>query len=84
MASKHMKVSCFSLPPGPGSHPHMIGPLEIAANAAATAAILLAGRNSIHTWWTGMLGCALFALLFWQSKLYADVVLQMFFVVSSY
>ena len=61
----------------------MIGPLEIAANAAATAAILLAGRNSIHTWWTGMLGCALFALLFWQSKLYADVVLQVFFVVSS-
>ncbi|HBF51691.1 MAG TPA: nicotinamide mononucleotide transporter, partial [Massilia sp.] len=29
----------------------MIGPLEIAANGFATAAILLAGRNSIHTWW---------------------------------
>ena len=61
----------------------MIGPLEIAANAAATAAILLAGRNSIHTWWTGMLGCTLFTVLFFQSKLYADVVLQVFFVVSS-
>ena len=61
----------------------MTGPLEIAANAAATAAILLAGRNSIHTWWTGIIGCTLFALLFFQSKLYADVVLQVFFVLSS-
>ncbi|XYJ12676.1 nicotinamide riboside transporter PnuC [Telluria sp. B2] len=61
----------------------MIGPLEITANAAATAAILLAGRNSIHTWWTGIVGCLLFALLFFQAKLYADVVLQVFFVVSS-
>lgn len=61
----------------------MIGPLEIGANAAATLSIVLAGRNSIHTWWTGMLGCTLFALLFFQSKLYADVVLQVFFVLSS-
>lgn len=61
----------------------MIGPLEIGANAAATLSIVLAGRNSIHTWWTGMLGCALFALLFFESKLYADVVLQVFFVLSS-
>lgn len=61
----------------------MIGSLEIAANAAATAAILFAGRNSIHTWWTGMLGCTLFTVLFFESKLYADVVLQVFFVISS-
>ena len=61
----------------------MIGPLELAANFAATAAILLAGRNSIHTWWTGIIGCVLFAVLFYQSQLYADVVLQVFFIVSS-
>lgn len=61
----------------------MIGPLELAANAAATIAILLAGRNSIHTWWTGMLGCSLFTLLFFEFRLYADVVLQVFFVISS-
>lgn len=61
----------------------MIAPLELAANAAATASILLAGRNSIHTWWTGILGCSLFALLFFESKLYADVVLQVFFVLAS-
>jgi nicotinamide mononucleotide transporter len=61
----------------------MIGPLEVAANAAATFAIFLAGRNSIHTWWAGMLGCGLFALLFFQANLYADVLLQVFFIASS-
>ena len=40
----------------------------------------MAGRNNIHTWWLGMLGCALFALLFHHSQLYADVVLQLFFI----
>jgi nicotinamide mononucleotide transporter len=61
----------------------MIGPLEMAANGAATAAILLAGRNSIHTWWTGIVGCVLFAVLFYDAKLYADVALQIFFIGSS-
>ncbi|NHZ42536.1 nicotinamide riboside transporter PnuC [Massilia aquatica] len=60
----------------------MIGPLEIAANVGATACILLAGRNSVHTWWTGIVGCALFTVLFYQSNLYADVALQGFFIVS--
>lgn len=61
----------------------MTGALEIAANAGATIAIVLAGRNSVHTWWTGIVGCLLYALLFFESKLYADVVLQAFFVISS-
>jgi nicotinamide mononucleotide transporter len=58
-------------------------PLELLANAVITASILLAGRNSVHTWWTGILGCLLFAALFYQAQLYADVVLQTFFVVTS-
>jgi nicotinamide mononucleotide transporter len=61
----------------------VIGPLEISANAATAVAIFLAGRNSIHTWWTGILGCSLFGVLFYQTNLYADVALQVFFVVSS-
>lgn len=61
----------------------MISPLEITANGVVTASILLAGRNSAHTWWTGILGCALFAGVFLQAKLYADVLLQLFFVVTS-
>jgi nicotinamide mononucleotide transporter len=58
----------------------MTGPLELAANAFTAAAIVLAGRNNVHTWWTGIAGCALFAVLFAQSQLYADVVLQAFFI----
>ncbi|HEY0065481.1 MAG TPA: nicotinamide riboside transporter PnuC [Telluria sp.] len=61
----------------------MTEPLEIAANVATGLAIFLAGRNNVHTWWTGIVGCSLFAVLFYQSKLYADVLLQAFFIVSS-
>jgi nicotinamide mononucleotide transporter len=57
-------------------------PLEIAANGFSAACILLAGRNNVHTWWTGIVGCSLFAVLFYQTNLYADVALQAFFVVT--
>lgn len=57
--------------------------LEIAANAFNAAAILLAGRNSVHTWWTGVAGCALFGVLFLEVRLYADATLQLFFIATS-
>jgi len=57
--------------------------LEIGANVATAVSILLAARNSVHTWWTGIAGCALFALLFYGTQLYADVVLQAFFIATS-
>lgn len=58
-------------------------PLEVAANGFATASIVLAGRNSVQTWWTGIVGCALFAALFFEARLYADVTLQIAFIVTS-
>lgn len=58
-------------------------PLEVAANAFTALAIVLAGRNNVHTWWTGIVGCTLFGVLFAQNRLYADVVLQAFFVGTS-
>jgi len=61
----------------------VISPCEIAANALNAASIILAGRNSVHTWWTGILGCALFGVLFFSARLYADVTLQSFFIVTS-
>ncbi len=61
----------------------MTSALEIAANVTVAASILLAGRNSVHTWWTGILGCTLFGLVFHEARLYADVVLQGAFVVTS-
>ena len=45
--------------------------------------ILLAARNSVHTWWTGIIGCLLFLLLFYSSQLYADSLLQVFFIGTS-
>jgi nicotinamide mononucleotide transporter len=59
-----------------------VTPLEIAANAFTALCIFLAGRNNVHTWWTGIVGCVLFGWLFLLSKLYADVTLQAFFVVT--
>lgn len=57
--------------------------LEIAANVTSTASILLAARNSVHTWWTGIIACFLFSAVFAEARLYADVTLQSFFVVTS-
>lgn len=54
-------------------------PLEIGGNAFTLASVYFARRNSIHTWWTGMIGVSLYGALFFGAKLYADVVLQAFF-----
>ncbi len=60
----------------------MISPLEIVANAVMAVSIVLAGRNNIHSWWLGIVGCVLFAALFYSVNLYADVALQLFFIVT--
>ncbi|HEY1052338.1 MAG TPA: nicotinamide riboside transporter PnuC [Prosthecobacter sp.] len=57
-------------------------PLEISANAFTALCIILAGRNNVHTWWAGIVGCLLFGWLFYDSQLYADAMLQVFFVVT--
>ncbi|MYM99071.1 nicotinamide riboside transporter PnuC [Duganella vulcania] len=62
----------------------MTSPLEIAANVVMTASIVLAGRNNVHSWWLGVVGCAMFAALFYSVKLYADVALQLFFIVTCF
>jgi nicotinamide mononucleotide transporter len=56
---------------------------EVATNLVYLASILLATRNSLHTWWTGIVGCLMFAWLFFESRLYADVTLQAFFIITS-
>ena len=54
-------------------------PLEVAGNAFTLASVYAARTNSVHTWWTGMVGVTLYGVLFFGAKLYADVVLQVFF-----
>ena len=56
--------------------------LEVAANAVMALSIVLAGRNNVHSWWLGVIGCSMFAALFYTSRLYADVALQGFFIVT--
>lgn len=56
---------------------------ELFANGFTAASIVLAGRNSVHTWWTGILSGVLFGWVFYLARLYADVTLQGFFVVTS-
>ena len=56
--------------------------IEISANLVNLLSIVLATRNSVHTWWTGIAGCALFGWLFFTAQLYADVTLQLFFVIT--
>ena len=60
-----------------------MNPVEVAANAFVAAAIFLAGRNNVHTWWLGIVGCALFGWVFYHANLYADVTLQAFFIITS-
>lgn len=60
----------------------MTSALEIAANAVMAISIVLAGRNNVHSWWVGIIGCAMFGALFYSVNLYADVALQLFFIVT--
>lgn len=56
--------------------------LEWSAIVMTTICIFLAGRNNIHTWWTGIAACTLYGILFFGAQLYADVTLQIFFVIT--
>ncbi|HLA63604.1 MAG TPA: nicotinamide riboside transporter PnuC, partial [Rhodothermales bacterium] len=47
------------------------------------ASVYAARRNSAHVWWTGMVAVSLYGVLFYGTKLYADVVLQAFFFATS-
>jgi nicotinamide mononucleotide transporter len=56
----------------------------MAANLFATVSIFFAGRNHVNTWWTGVVGCFLFIFVFMNTQLYADAILQIFFIITSF
>ena len=58
-------------------------PLELAANGVTAVSIVLAARNHVATWPTGIVGSLLFAAVFHGTQLYADALLQVFFVATS-
>lgn len=45
---------------------------EIAANVFNAASIMLAARNSFHTWWVGIVGCVLFSWVFFSTQLFRE------------
>lgn len=57
--------------------------LEYSANAFFLSSVFLAARNHCHTWTLGIIGCVLFALLFYQVQLYADAILMVFYIGTS-
>lgn len=57
--------------------------LEVAANLANAVSILLAALNRVQTWTVGIVGCVLFGWLFASTQLYADALLQLFFIGTS-
>ena len=73
----------MEIPPSACDRPRVPSILEWSANGFNALSIGLAARNSVHTWWAGIVGCVLFAALFYDSRLYADAVLQVFFIATS-
>jgi nicotinamide mononucleotide transporter len=58
----------------------MMSILELCANIFFVLSTLFASRNSVHTWWTGLISCSLFLFIFFHVRLYADVSLQFFYI----
>ncbi|MDB6052881.1 MAG: nicotinamide mononucleotide transporter [Verrucomicrobiales bacterium] len=57
--------------------------IEVVANLLNSGAIFLAGRNSRHAWWIGILASLLFIDLFWTQHLYDNSAQQVFFIVTN-
>jgi nicotinamide mononucleotide transporter len=57
--------------------------LEWAAIFFTALCIWLAGQNNVFTWPTGIVAVLLYAVIFYEVKLYAEVLLQFFFVGTS-
>ena len=57
--------------------------LELAGNFFTVLCVFLAARNHVLTWPVGIIGSLLYGIMFYESKLYADVALQGFFILTS-
>ena len=55
--------------------------LEGAAFATGVGTVWLAARQHLWNWPVGMVNVALYAMLFWRSRLYADAGLQVVYLV---
>lgn len=60
-----------------------VSPLEWFAVSTTALCIWLAGQNKVATWPVGIVAFIAYAMLFYDAKLYADTLLQFFFVGTS-
>lgn len=58
-------------------------PIEVAAFITGVAAVWLAARQNIWNWPFGIVNVSLYAILFWQERLYADAGLQVVYLALS-
>lgn len=59
-----------------------MSPLEWSAALVSALSVYLGVRQHIWVWPTGLVGVALYAVVFYDSKLYADMGLQVFYVAA--
>jgi nicotinamide mononucleotide transporter len=58
-------------------------PLELVAVAFGLVSVYLSAREHIVSWPTAIVNVAIFFVLFWKAKLYADAVLQLVYLALS-
>lgn len=57
--------------------------IEIIAVIFTAICVYLSVKNNVHLWWTGIIGIIFYAILFWNTGLYADLLLQGIFMYQS-
>ncbi len=65
------------------NQPDAMAWLEWSATAFTAWSVWLAARRHLATWPVGIVGCLLFGTLFYRTQLFADAMLQAFFIVTS-
>lgn len=58
--------------------------IEIAAVILTLASVWLTAEEQITCWPVGIAGCLLYGYVFYQARLYSDVLLQAYFLVTSF
>ena len=59
----------------------MVDPIEVAAAAFGIASVYLSARQNVWNWPLGIINVALYIIVFYGAKLYADMGLQAVYVV---
>ena len=57
--------------------------IELLAVIFTIACVWLTAEEHILCWPTGIIGCVLYLYVFWVARLYSDVLLQLYFLVTS-